>query len=363
MARTLSEIGRVVSATSVEDARTALESGGVDLVVTDQRMPGGTGVDLLEHVTAHDPAIGRILLTAYADQEATVQAINRGQVHAYLHKPCLPDQLLVTARTILDRVRLWRENQRLLREATEHNEKLEAALSQLHHAQDRMLHAERLSAIGTMTAMVVHDLRSPISLIHSASGELVRDAESLGSGEVRSLGQAVRDESDRLERLSAELLDITRHSTASCATEETALDDVVAEVATSLTRDAAHQGVEVDLELTSAARLPLHEESLRRALSNLICNALEAMSDGGRLLVRTEATRDEATIRIVDSGPGVPEEIRSQAFEPFVTSGKPRGTGLGLAIVKKVVEDHGGRVTLEKAEGGGAAFEIQLPTR
>ncbi|MDJ0788456.1 MAG: hybrid sensor histidine kinase/response regulator [Myxococcota bacterium] len=361
LCRTLAEVGTVLVANSVSEACAQLETNRVDLVVTDQRMPGGTGVDLLEKVATMDPAVGRILLTAYADQEATVGAINRGQVHAYLHKPCMPEQLLVTARTILERVRLWRENQQLLDEASEHARTLEATLAELRDAQDRMVHAERLSAIGRMTAMVVHDLRGPISLIRSAAGELTEAPDTLGEEAIREVGESVRTESDRLERLCAELLDTTRHSDASSPMEPAPLDDVVSQAVTFFTRDAVHQGVEVDLQLRSDRSLPMREEALRRALGNLVCNALEVMPEGGLLRVRTEADEDGARIIVTDSGPGVPDSIRDQVFEPFVTAGKPSGIGLGLAIVKKVVEDHGGRISLSKPPGGGASFEIRLP--
>jgi signal transduction histidine kinase len=85
------------------------------------------------------------------------------------------------------------------------------------------------------------------------------------------------------------------------------------------------------------------------------------MPEGGSLRVLSERLEDAVRVAVIDTGVGIPDDIRDSVFDPFVTSGKPRGTGLGLAIVKKIVEDHGGRIQVAKPEGGGTAFEIRLP--
>ena len=106
------------------------------------------------------------------------------------------------------------------------------------------------------------------------------------------------------------------------------------------------------------------KDGLQRALRNLATNALEAMPDGGTLLIET--TRDPgnerfAIVRVADTGSGIPDEIADRLFEPFVTCGKRGGTGLGLAIVRKLVDDHDGSIEVSKAEGGGTAFTLRLP--
>ena len=115
------------------------------------------------------------------------------------------------------------------------------------------------------------------------------------------------------------------------------------------------------MDLASRTALPLDVDRLQRALRNLVQNACEAMPEGGRLHVESRREGDFATIRVVDNGPGIPEDIADRLFEPFVTAGKPNGSGLGLAVVRKVLDDHGGSVAATKPEGGGAAFELRLP--
>src|SRR5262245_24794789 len=102
--RTLRKLGRVVTAPSGDAARAIFTDESFDLVISDQRMPGMSGVDLLGFVAERDESCGRILLTGYADLEATVEAINRGRVHAYLHKPCTADELRAAVQGVLSRV-------------------------------------------------------------------------------------------------------------------------------------------------------------------------------------------------------------------------------------------------------------------
>jgi signal transduction histidine kinase len=113
--------------------------------------------------------------------------------------------------------------------------------------------------------------------------------------------------------------------------------------------------------LDSSATVSIDGDRMRRAFLNLFQNAFEAMPDGGQLVVESRRVDESVCVRVVDSGQGIPEAIRSRVFEPFVTSGKRGGSGLGLAIVKKIVDDHAGSISVAKAEGGGAVFEVRLP--
>ncbi len=347
LVRTLRKKAQVVTAASGEEAWDLFQRDEFAMVLSDQRMPGLTGVDLLGRVAEADETVGRILLTGYSDLEATVEAINRGRVHAYLHKPCSPPDLIATFQGVLDRVSLARENARLL-------DSLQGATAALHAS-------ERLAAIGQMTAMVTHDLRSPITALRSAQHELSELAAESGVEGLHDVRNMIAAEIDFMERMCNKLLEVTRASGPSRSRQRAPLDETVSLALSPLLETAAHQGVEVELRLESGVELELDEDALRRALVNLVSNALEAMPAGG--LLRVETARDElaAWLRVSDNGPGIPEEISERLFEPFVTSGKPGGTGLGLAIVHKVILDHSGTIEVTKPEGGGSAFTLRLP--
>jgi two-component system NtrC family sensor kinase len=125
--------------------------------------------------------------------------------------------------------------------------------------------------------------------------------------------------------------------------------------------DFKEAGLTLVRELNYSGPLKIDEAKIRRALYNIISNALDAMETGGSLTVATYGSDSSVEIHLADTGPGVPEEIRDSLFEPFVTYGKARGTGLGLAIARKTVRDHGGTISVESVPGQGATFLIRLP--
>jgi signal transduction histidine kinase len=361
MVRTLRRLGLVESFTSADEAWASAQASPPDLVISDQRMPGMKGVELLAHVASLGVPIARVLITGYADIHATVDAINAGRIHAYVNKPWSPDQLVQIASALLDRVRLERENDRLLATLGAKNTELGDALESVQEAQSRLLAAERLAAVGQMVAMIVHDIRGPLTVVRSATEELSREAETLSVDEVRALAIGARGESERIMRMCSELLDATRASQDRSERSPCVIDEWVEDVLAAIAEPAARQGILVETRLDAGATLWVDVERLRRALLNLLYNAFEAMPDGGMVRVETAREGDIVALRVSDSGPGIPESIRARLFEPFVTAGKVGGTGLGLAVVRKIVEDHGGSVAADKAVGGGSLFELRLP--
>jgi signal transduction histidine kinase len=362
LVRCLQKLGRVERASGGEEAWALARDADFDLVVTDQRMPGISGVELLTRVAERAPATGRILITGYTDLASTIDAINRGRVHAHLTKPCTPEELQLAARSVLERVALARDNDRLVADLSAANAELQRTLDSLARAQRRSLDAERLAAIGRMIAMIVHDLRGPLTTILSASAEILRrDPADAGAPAPGELAGEIHAEAERLQRMCADLLDVTRASQAAAERVEEELDGVVESALATLLDAASRAGVELELDLASGARVLVDEDGLRRALRNLVQNALDAMPEGGALRVSTTCEEGAALVCVADTGVGIAEEIRERIFEPFVTARKKGGTGLGLAIVKKVVDDHAGSIAVTKPEGGGTAFVIRLP--
>ena len=349
LVRTLRKQAVLDTAATANEAWEKYQVSDFDLVISDQRMPGMSGIDLLSRIAEADPHVGRILLTGYSDLEATIEAINRGRVHAYLHKPCSPPDLQSTVKGVLDRVYLARENARLL--------------ANLDRARARIVAAERLAAIGKTTAMIVHDLRTPLTVLGSLSGQVSEAAAARNDGELGRIADQVDAELAGLRAMCDKLLDSTRLSEGGRAATREDLDDLVAAALATLIEPASRQGVRVEMQLESGVELEVDEDGLRRALRNLVTNSLEAMPDGGTLRVESACEGDVVVLRVSDTGGGIPEEIADRLFEPFVTCGKRGGTGLGLAVVQKVVDDHEGSVEVSKAEGGGTAFCLRLPLR
>lgn len=361
LVRTLRGLGDVHTAGTAEEAWALAQALSPDLVMADQRMAGTSGVELLARVAERDESTARVLLTGYADIGPTIDAINRGRVHAYVSKPWAPEQLRLTAQTLLDRVALTRERERLLDDLVEKNQALERAMASLGVAQQRFVDAERLGAIGRMVAMIVHDFRGPLTSIRSLAGELARGGDALPGSEVREIGDSIFTESERMSRMCSELLDATRAGAGPIARVETEIDEFVEDVLAFVTEEASQLGVTLETDLRAGVSFPIDADRVRRALLNLVYNAIEAMPEGGALRVTSEREGQELRIGVIDNGCGIAPEIRDRLFEPFVTHGKGRGSGLGLAVVKKVMDDHGGSVEVGKPEGGGTSIQLRFP--
>lgn len=216
----------------------------------------------------------------------------------------------------------------------------------------------RLADLGQMASHVAHEVRNnlvPVSLYMSVlRRRIADDAESLAVFEKVECGLAsLKATVNDLLNFAAE-----RDPRLSKVALGGLLDELYASLAPQLAAQAIELTTDVPRQLTALA----DRDMLRRSILNLSLNALDAMPGGGRLTVRAWHEPETVALAVADSGPGLSEESRRRAFEPFYTT-KSTGTGLGLAIVYRMAEAHGGSVTVDNAPGGGAAFTIRLPNR
>jgi len=138
------------------------------------------------------------------------------------------------------------------------------------------------------------------------------------------------------------------------------LRKLVNEVCASLTPQLSAQSIETAIDVADDRYLTADQDMLRRAVLNLVLNAVDAMPGGGELEITSSAVSSGIELEIADSGPGLSDEVKARAFEPFFTT-KQGGTGLGLAIVCRIAEAHGGQLTAANCSQGGAAFTIRIP--
>lgn len=235
----------------------------------------------------------------------------------------------------------------------------ESMVAAIGKANEARLQAERLAAVGRMAAHVTHEIRNPLSSI-GLNLELLEEELALAevSSEPRQLLQAIRREVDHLSALSEEYLRLARPQRPRLEAES--LPELIREVASFVRPELGKAGIELVLDINEVEDVPIDEQQIRQALGNLMRNAREAMSRGGRLVVRLRETEDDAIELVVeDEGSGIPEEIRKSIFDPFFTT-KNRGTGLGLAITRQVIEGHGGTIACEAVEPHGTRFRIRL---
>ena len=229
--------------------------------------------------------------------------------------------------------------------------------------------AHQLRALGQMASGIAHDLNQSLALI-SGYGELARDALATAHGDAAQvtsmIDMAVRSAQDGARTLK-QLLAFARVSER----EEPEPVDVgallheVAELTAPRWRSASQdtQRIRLEVDVASDAELVViaSHPALREALTNLIFNAVDALSDGGMIRLCASTLGDRVLIEVSDTGPGIPLELQARIFEPFFTTKGERGTGLGLAQVSGVVARYAGELTLDSAPTRGTTFRIQLP--
>jgi len=226
----------------------------------------------------------------------------------------------------------------------------------IRQGREELIRQERISTIGRLSTSIIHDLRNPLAAIYGGA-EMLVDTE-LSPEQVRRLSGNIYRASRQVQDLLQELADVTQgrgHAREICR-----LRDVIGAAYQPLATIADTQGVAVSIDVPEEVELPLDRSPMERVFQNLMANAIEAMPEGGALLVRAERLDAEVVISVEDTGPGIPALIASQLFQPFVTAGKKNGMGLGLALSRKTVISHGGDLWSED-KNGGARFVMRLP--
>jgi signal transduction histidine kinase len=216
----------------------------------------------------------------------------------------------------------------------------------------------RLADLGQMAAHVAHEVRNNLVPVTLYLSLLRRRIE--GDVDCSEVFQKIAAGFSALETMVGDLLQFTSDRDPQWRTFS--LHKLAAEVLGSLAPQLAAQGIRAVNDVPGDAEVVADRDMLRRALLNLALNAVDAMPDGGSLTLRATGDGRGWDLQIEDAGPGLSEEARRRAFEPFYTT-KPGGTGLGLAIVYRIAEVHGGQVLAGNSPSGGALFTLTIPSR
>jgi signal transduction histidine kinase len=240
---------------------------------------------------------------------------------------------------------------------------LRARMEAQRSAENRLIQAAKLAAVGEMAAGIAHELNNPLTSV-TGFAELVLEDMPEGSESRKDLETVMR-EARRARDVVRRLLDFARQSesTRSRASLNEVIEDVVA-----LSRHLIHtSGIELKIDLEK--NLPwvlIDANQMKQVLINLVHNALQAMPDGGEMEIKTSnATRnnrDWVIVSVQDTGVGIPQLEQARIFEPFYTTkGNQGGTGLGLSVTYGIITDHGGQIDVVSQPGAGAKFTVWLP--
>lgn len=242
-------------------------------------------------------------------------------------------------------------------------EELTEANRQLERAQAEARRSERLAALGQLSAGLAHEIRNPLGVIKGSAETLNRKLEN-SNPLASELAGYISSEVNRASALVTRFLDFARPLRTE--TRPQRVTDLIDQALKSVADQWKGGPVVVDRQYQKdLLPVPLDENLCEQVFLNLAQNAYEAMGDrGGTFRIEVSATRSNGRkgvqVRLKDTGPGVPAEMREQIFNPFVTT-KKTGVGLGLSIVSKIVDEHHGTIRLENSDGKGACFVIFFP--
>jgi two-component system, NtrC family, sensor kinase len=236
-----------------------------------------------------------------------------------------------------------------------------AMAASLDRQRDELRRAERLAAVGRISAQITHEIRNPLNAIGLNTELLAEELEELSAPprEAIQLVAAISREVDRLNGVAEEYLRFARLPKPALARQD--LNELLGGLLDFLGPELAAARIELRRELAPALpAVRADEGQLRAVFLNLVRNSREAMPSGGVVTIRTRRERDAIEVEVSDTGGGIPPGDLTRIFEAFYST-KERGTGLGLAFTRQVVEEHGGSIRCDSAVGRGTTFVVRLP--
>ena len=248
------------------------------------------------------------------------------------------------------------EQSALRRQLEASYEALRKQTGELLETTEQLQQAERLAALGELTAGIAHEIRNPLNGISGAAEIVCREN---ASPSVRAeFGDILKKETARLNQVVQHILNFARIRKAEA--KESDVQELVQRLAKLTEEEAQEHRIAVIQEVPPGVSTRADPSLLEHVLLNLVLNAIQAMPEGGTLTISAKVVGDRLHLIVRDTGPGVPTEIQGRVFNPFFTT-KPGGTGLGLAIARRIARGMGGEITLNSEAGKGAAFTVEVP--
>ena len=376
-----------------DDALKRFDQNTYDICMVDYRLGEETGVGLLQTVRAKNITTPIIVLTGQGDQEVAVEAMKAGATD-YLVKGKLSAETLSNsmryAIKLHQEAELRKHTEEMLKqshkELTVAHQELQESMKKLKTAQNQILRSEKLAGIGRLAAGVCHEILNPLNIISGHTQALLMEREE-DPTLIEDLG-SITEEIYRIEKIISGLLKFSRKGDVEL--KHTDINKELESVLSITEGEMSLEGIDVVREFDPGLpQLLVDRDRMRQVFLNIINNAKYAMSRGGRLTVKTEATAtgrrvsgngaggensapangsssqargNILRISFADTGCGIKREDLGKIFDPFFTT-KPedKGTGLGLSVCYSIIEKHGGVLEAESDGKNGARFIIDLP--
>jgi signal transduction histidine kinase len=337
---------------SPEEALTLLAERDIAVVLADQRMPEMDGVELCERAAELRPDAVRIIITAYADLHAAIEAINRGRITRYIAKPFRNDELAQVLKTAIELVHI----QRTVRQM-----------------EVRLLSSGQSMAANTINDELAHEIKNvlqPVSSSVETSRELVQAATRQAAADPNRTLELLEEASafhaqalEGIEQLAGIVHRLQHRHRRQTSVKHTCDAARVVDSTLRLLRQEIESVARLEATIESAPLVRVDATALGQVIINLLLNACQAFGAGSseaRITVRVGVQGNEALVRVSDNGPGIAEEALQRIFDPFFTT-KENGSGLGLPIARRLVVEAGGDLDVETSGREGTTMRLRLP--
>ncbi|MCU0587713.1 MAG: response regulator [Syntrophobacteraceae bacterium] len=357
LAITLEDEGyEVLTAGNGEDAMKVFEEALPRLVLTDIKMPGMDGVELLQRIKERRPDTEVIMMTGHGDLELAIKSL-QFEAADFITKPIHDDALDIALKRARERIALKEQ----VRVYTDHLEQLVAEKTQ------QLLDSERLAAIGQTVATLAHAIKNIIGGLKGGMYVLEKGME-LDNGTYLSQGwEMLKGNVGKISNLALDLLNYAKERAPDY--QRCDPNRPLAEVYQLMRIRAEECGARLRMEVDeSMGEILMDPEAIHCCLLNLVGNALDACQCGGscgqpaEIVLRSrQAPHWGVEYQVEDNGCGLDENTREKVFKAFFSTKGTKGTGLGLMITQKIIKEHGGEIELDSRQGKGTVFTVRLP--
>ena len=360
MGEFLKRAGYSVFTAADYDSAVVHQAENLDVAVIDINLPGKSGIQLLQTLCNADVYLPVIMITGEPNMSVIPEIVRAG-AYDFIAKPIVKEVLLKAVARAAEKKRLTDEKRRLEHEIKLYAEELETRVAErtaeLIETHQRLMNQERIAALGRAAAQVAHEVKNPLAGLLLYSLHLKSKAENFSESQtylVDKIVETINHLNSRVEQILGFARPVSLNLQAGN------LYQIVNDILELLRPQLTAKKIEVRLSVGETAYAMIDESSIRGALMNLILNAIEATPDGGVVSIGSNRIDQSLRLQITDTGPGIDEEKAKKIFEPFYTT-KTHGLGLGMPYAKKIIEQHGGTISLNSRPGEGATVSVVLP--
>lgn len=253
-----------------------------------------------------------------------------------------------------------KSNESYVENLREQNVELEQAYKELKEAQEELLRAERLSALGKFSSLILHDIKNPLSILRGYAEMLNINPDD--PEKVKKYSGKIISEADRINILATELLDFSRGDIR-LNIGIVDIEEFINIVIENISAKFLALKIEITMDLGFKGKILMDKNRMLRVFTNLANNSAKAMPNGGEFSINVSRKESYLYFEVADTGEGMSQEVLKKIFEPFFSFSKSGGTGLGMSIVKSIIDAHEGVLSVQSKEFEGTTFTIALPIK